>query len=245
MRGKQIPRAAKYPMNRRQQNKAQAFLRSSEFADTRLADFTHQPPTKVDLKFASACSRLNASITTLGGKQAIQAGGSYGEETENQRALREELEDELEDINASADSIASETGNPALMERFRMPDGNGDTRLIAKARAFAIAIRELSLNDEFEGHGHGADAATDLEELAKSLEDSEGVQGTTLGKRTGATATIPETLRTGTAAIKTLNAIFRRVYKKNAEVLAAWETARHVQRAPRAVKTAAAVAKPV
>ena len=230
-------------MNRRQQNKAQAFLRSDEFAGTRLADFTHQPPEKVDLKFASARARLAAAITTLGGKQAIQAGGTFGEETEKQRALREELEDELEDINASADSIASETGNPSLMERFRMPDGNGDSRLIAKARAFATAIRELSLNDEFEAHGHTADTAADLEEMAAALEGSEGEQGAALGKRAGATASIPETLRTGTAAIKTLNAIFRRVYKKNAEVLAAWETARHIQRAPRAVKTVDTPAK--
>ncbi|MGL4401549.1 MAG: hypothetical protein ACRCXD_16930 [Luteolibacter sp.] len=231
-------------MNRRQQNKAQAFLRSSEFAETRLVDFTHQPPTKVDVKFVSAQARLAATITTLGGKQAIQAGGSFAEETEKQRALREDLEDELEDINASADSIASETGNPSIMERFRMPDGNGDTRLIAKARAFATAICELSLNDEFEAHGHGADTAADLEQLATALEGSEGQQGTALGQRAGATATIPETIRTGTAAIKTLNAIFRRVYKKNAEVLAAWETASHVQRSPRAVKPAETVVKP-
>jgi hypothetical protein len=130
------------------------------------------------------------------------------------------------------------------MERFRMPNGNGDARLIAKARSFATAIRELSLNDEFEGHGHGADTAADLDALANALEGSEGAQGAALGKRAGATASIPQTLRTGTAAIKTLNAIFRRVYKKNAEVLAAWETARHVQRAPRAVKTADSVVKP-
>lgn len=120
------------PMNRRQQNQAQAFLRSSEFAATLLADFTHEPPTKVDVKLNSARARLIAAIEILGGKQAIQAGGSFSEETEKQRKHREELEDELEDINASADSIAAEIWNPSLMERFRMPDGNSDSRLIAK-----------------------------------------------------------------------------------------------------------------
>jgi hypothetical protein len=190
----------------------------------------------VDVKFASARTRLATAIKLLGGKQAIQAGGNYGEETEKQRALREELEDELEDINASADSIASETGNPALMERFRMPSANSDNRLIAKARAFATAIRELSLNDELEAHGHSADSAAELEQMATDLEGSEGQQGTALGKRAGATATIPETIRSGTAAIKTLQAIFRRVYKKNAAVLAAWDSASHVQRTPRAQK---------
>lgn len=82
-------------MNRRQQTEAQALLRSNEYAATRVSDFTHQPHTKVDLKFASARERLTKVIATLGGKQAIQTGGSYGEETEHQRILRSELEEEL------------------------------------------------------------------------------------------------------------------------------------------------------
>ena len=48
-----------------------------------------------------------------------------------------------------------------------------------------------------------------------------------------ATATIPAALRSGKRAVKTLNAIFRRIYKGNLEVLTAWKTATHVQRAPR------------
>ncbi len=122
-------------MNRRQQNKAQACLRANEFAQTLLADFTHQPPTPGDEKFASARIRLDAAITALGGKQSIQAGGSYAEETEKQRQFRIELEDELADVNATAQAIADETANPAILERFRLSGSNGLTRLIAKARA--------------------------------------------------------------------------------------------------------------
>lgn len=220
-------------MNRRQQNKAQAFLRANEFAQTLLVDFTHQPPTPVDEKFASARIRLDAAITALGGKQSIQAGGSYAEETEKQRQLRIELEDELADVNATAQAISKETANPAILERFRLSGSNGLARLIAKARAFATAIRELSLNDEFAAHGHPADTAADLEQLAQALESSEGDQGTALSERAGATASIPQAIRNGTAAIKTLDAIINRVYKKNTAVLAAWDAASHVQRSPR------------
>lgn len=52
-------------MNRRQINQAQSFLRVSEFTEKRLADFTHQPPTPVDAKFASARARLETAINTL------------------------------------------------------------------------------------------------------------------------------------------------------------------------------------
>ena len=51
-----------------------------------------------------------------------------------------------------------------------------------------------------------------------------------LVERVGGSASIPDTLRNGTAAIKTLRAIVRRVYKKNPQVLAAWETAHRTPR---------------
>ena len=220
-------------MNRRQQSEAQALLRSNEYAATRLPDFTHQPPTKVDLKFGSAQTRLIAAIADLGGKQAIQAGGAFGEETAQQGILREELMDELKDINTTAAAIAEETANPALMARFRMPHGATATELAASTRAMATAIRELALNDEFEAHGHPADTAADLDQLAGGFDLKEGEQGAALGHQTGATAAIPATLRAGKSAVKTLNAIFRRIYKGNLEVLTAWKTASHVQRAAR------------
>lgn len=220
-------------MDRRQINQAQSFIRADEFTETLLADFTHQPPTPVDLKFATAQARLATAIADLGGKQAIQAGGDFSEETAKQRQLRADLKEELSDINTTADAIAAETANPALMERFRMPDSNGDVPLVATARAFAKAIRELSLNDEFAAHGHPPDTATDLETMATEFEGSEGKQGTALGERAGATASIPAAIRAGTAAIKTLDAIINRIYKGNPATLTAWDTASHVQRSPR------------
>ena len=174
--------------------------------------------------------RLTTAITDLGGKQAIQAGGAFGQQTEVQGILRDELEEELRDINLTAASIAEETANPALMERFRMPHGQSDNDLAASTRAIAAAIRELALNDEFEAYGHPPDTASDLEALADEFTGSEGEQGATLGNRAGATAAIPVAVRSGKGAIKTLNAIFRRVYKGNIEVLTAWRTASHVQR---------------
>jgi hypothetical protein len=70
---------------------------------------------------------------------------------------------------------------------------------------------------------------------------SEGNQGTAYGNRAGATAAIPLALRSGKAALKTLHAIFRRVYKGNPEVLTAWRTASHVQRIASPTKLPAAL----
>lgn len=69
-------------MNTRQNAVAQALVRAQDFATSRQADFTHTPPTKVDVKFVATQVRLQEAITALGGKAAIQAGGGYGESTE-------------------------------------------------------------------------------------------------------------------------------------------------------------------
>ncbi len=39
-------------MDRRQINQAQSFLSADEYTEKLLSDFTHQPPTPVDPKFA-------------------------------------------------------------------------------------------------------------------------------------------------------------------------------------------------
>lgn len=217
-------------MNKRQTAQANAILGAKEFSATLLDDFTHTPPTKVDVKFASARALLTTSVADLGGKQSIQSGGAYGEESARQKDLREALDDLIGDINETASAIADETADPALMSRFRMPVGNGDTGLAATGLGMVKAIREFALNDEFESHGYSADTATELEDLVLELKNSEGDQGSTLGTQTGATAAIPGVLRSGKTGIKILSSIFNRVYKGNIEVLTAWETASHVER---------------
>jgi hypothetical protein len=217
-------------MTSRQQQIAQALLRASDFNASHATDFNHNPPTKVDQKFSAARQRIDAAITQLGGKQAIQSGGAFEEKTESQREHRRHLRDELRRTIRGANSIAAETKSDALLDRFRMPDGRADGDLVASARAFARSIRELSLNDEFEGLGFGADHAKALETAALALEASEGDQGAALGEQAGATATIPQIIDDGKDALHTLDVLFGNVYSSRPEVLAAWTTASHIER---------------
>jgi hypothetical protein len=220
-------------MNSRQSALAQALVRAQDYALTRKSDFTLDPPTKVGAKFASALTRLGSAISDLGGKQAIQSGGGFGESTATQRELRAELVEELRDVVRTADAISEEQDNPALMDRFRMPSGSGDIELKSVALGMAQAIRDLSLNDEFEAHAHGADTAAELEEMVAEFASSEGAQGTALGTQAGATATIPSILARGRAGVKTLNALFHRVYADRPDVLTAWRTTSRPERAAR------------
>jgi hypothetical protein len=139
------------------------------------------------------------------------------------------VEETLRDFNRSAASISEEKKDPSIMDGFRMPTGTGDEELRTKLRAFADAIDDLGLADEFESIGH-TDTAADLRQMAEDFRGSEGEQGDALAEQVGATQSIPVLIREGRAAVKTFNAIFSLFYKGNVEKLAAWKSASHLER---------------
>ncbi len=205
------------------------FVRARAWAQSRSADFTHNPSTAVDLKYSGSMSKLGSVVGSLGGTAAIQAGGDFDEESGAQRVLRSEVLDALRNVNRTMAAVAEDQETPEIMDRFRMPHGDNDAVLVAKLRAFAAAIDELSLADELAGHAN-AETAASLRAMADSFETSEGEQGDALADRAGATAQIPVHLRSGKGVVKTLNAIFSNLYKENAELLTGWKSASHIQK---------------
>jgi hypothetical protein len=211
-------------MKRIDQEHAKTLLTAAEYAATLKQDFTHEPPTKVDLKYAATMTRLDGVLAHIAEEAAAQASGTYQQHTRRRRLSQSDLMNEFRDIKATVNSIAAETGNSSIRARFRIPKDPSAVKVIATARAMAAAIRELGLNEEFEAHGHPADTATDLERMATSYENKGSQQGAALGTRVGATAAIPGDVKAGRDAVTTLTAIFRRVYKGNVAVLAAWKS---------------------
>ena len=218
-----------FTMTRKQQLEAQMFVRVRTWAQGRSADFTHNPSTPVDLKYSGAMSKLGSVVGSLGGTAAIQAGGDFDEESGAQRVLRSEVLDALRNENRTVSAVAEDQETPVIMDRFRMPHSDNDAVLVAKLRAFATAIDELSLADELVGHAN-AETVVSLRAMADGFETSEGEQGDALADRAGATAQIPVHLRSGKGVVKTLNAIFSNLYKENAEFLTGWKTASRIQK---------------
>lgn len=216
-------------MNAKQTEEAKRALRMLTFAKGRVADFTHSPATKVDLKHAETIVKLEKVIADLGGKEAIQNADEFGEQTEEQRGDRGTVEATLRKINTTVAAIAQETKRPSLMDRFRMPHGDGDTELAAKLRSFGTALVELGLLTPLEEHSLVVTKAG-LEQMADDLLGGTGEQGVARAKQAGATAVIPEVLATGREGKKTLDAIYGNFYEGNTEVLAAWKSASHVPR---------------
>lgn len=219
-------------MNQRQIATATSLLHAANYAAARTSDFSHNPARPVDAKFATVLASLNATVTALGGKHAIQKGDTYHQHTTAQAKLRDQLEEEVSDAIQTASSIVSETGETALLAHFHLPGRHNDAVLAATARTMVTAIRKHALNAAFESYGWPEDSARHLETLVESFEQSEGDQGGTLGEQVGATASIPRLLRLGRAEVKKLNTIFRRIYKAQPEILEGWRSASHVAKAP-------------
>lgn len=216
-------------MNAKQTEEAKRALRMLGFAKDRVPDFTHTPPNAVDNKHAATITKLEAVIAALGGQQAIQNAGEFNEQTEAQRGDRGTVEATLRKINTTVAAIAEETKRPALMDRFRLPHGDGDTELAAKLRSFGAALEELDLLTPLAEHGLTVTKAG-LEQMAKDLLEGTAEQGTARAKQAGATASIPETLKEARSCKKTFDAIYGNFYEGHTEVLAAWKSASHVPR---------------
>jgi hypothetical protein len=216
-------------MNRKQKNEAQMFLRVRTFAEERKPDFTNDPPKNGDETFAGTLTKLGSVIERLGGKAAIQAGGDYGEHTEEQKALRGEIEETLRAINRDVSTLATQRKQPSMMDRFRMPYGSGDEELRGKLRAFADAIEDLDLAAALGALGQ-EETPGSLRQLAKDFDESEGEQGVALGGQAGATAAILGLLSEGRGEVKVFHSLFSNRYKGNPELLGAWKTVSRVLR---------------
>jgi hypothetical protein len=217
-------------MNDGQVKVAQMGVNAQAFATSKVSLFNHSPAMAVDTKFADTRTKLDSAITALGGRQAIQQGGGFGEGTGAKSTSWHDLEELLRDANRTAGAIAEEHSKPAIMDRFRMPHGSGDEGLKTKARAMAQGILDLGLDAEFAAHGMGPVASTTLLTAAHEFEGSQGEQGTALASQAGATAAIPGFLKQIKGAVKTFDSIFHNMFKGDPETLGAWKTASHVEK---------------
>lgn len=100
------------------------------------------------------------------------------------------------------------------------------------ARAFAVDAAPLKA--EFLRHGMQESFIEDFKEDIADLERAVGQQNTGRGAHVSATASVEEASERGLNAVRKLDAIVRNKYRDDPATLAAWESARHLERASRA-----------
>lgn len=210
------------------------FLRVGTFGAAEAAAF---PATsrgaQLFATIAAAAAELADHVAAqLAGTNAVRAGSS------TKATARDALRRSLERIRRTARAMAHET--PGLDNKFRIPRTPTDQELVAIAKVFGADA--LPIKSEFIKY---ALPATFVDDLNAQLTDfNEALTRQNEGKegQVTATAAIEDAVDRALAALRPLDVIVRNTFHEKPAKLAAWESAKHVERAAR--KKAAAPAPP-
>jgi hypothetical protein len=168
------------------------------------------------------------NMERLSAEQALYAHG-YSEKTAVKNVADEALRDLMETISRTARSMSRSF--PGTKEKFRLPSKQDGETWRATARGFATAAEPLS--DEFVRRSMAPDFIDDLKARILAVKQAEDSQTRESEARIEATAGLAEAAQEGLEAVRELDAIVRNVYAGNEAELAVWESASHVERAPR------------
>jgi hypothetical protein len=193
----------------------------------RVRDFSRAHPS-ADANYAPVLARLEDRIVRMEALAKQQAGGFLVKRSSvvRRRGLRRRLHHELlRHLVTVAEHAAEE--DPALLERFRMPQGNAPNEafrtLARKMLEQGQAGRELLVK-----HGLADKLLEDLAVAVDQLDAS--LAETNLGKRdhVGARAELKAVSDEVTRLVELLDGLNRYRFGRDAEMLAAWERARRV-----------------
>lgn len=217
-------------MNTRQSARVDAFKRSKQFGKDNAGDFNPKPPKTEATVWQNLQAELATLIEAAEGKHAVQQGGAVGAATTDKAVLRDALMGDLRLINGSVGYLSEEKHDPAMMDRFRMPNGHNDAELVAKARAFLTAIEELGIEEELLGLAHDENFTDTLDARIEEFTGADDSQSGAEQQRVGATRSLPTVISRGLTVLKGLNAIANNKYQGDAAKFGAWKTASHIER---------------
>jgi hypothetical protein len=185
---------------------------------------------------------ISAAVIKLAGSIAAQSSGkgSVRASTTSKAAAREALLMAMGAIRRTARSISLTT--PGLNDKFRIPHSPTDQELLGTARAFATDA--LPLKSEFLRFALPVDFLDELNTLIAEFEGALNAQQTGKGHRVMAGAAFDDDLDDALLAVRQLDTIVRNTYQDNPAKLAAWVSARHVERAARSTEAAKAPVPP-
>ena|SRR5437588_446562 len=146
----------------------------------------------------------------------------------------ERLHESMRAIARTARAMALDT--PGLENKFRLPRSGSDQALLQAARA--SVVEAIPLKAEFIRHELAASFIEDMQAEIADLQSAMDGQNTGRDAHITATASIEAKIERGIKAVRRLDAIVRNKFRDDPATLAAWEHARHVERAARTQKRA-------
>jgi hypothetical protein len=200
-------------------------MRVDNFGDENTASFPSASLGRISF------GAVKEAVAKLANSVAQQVSGSTSarQGTATKAMAREALRDDLERLRRTARAMAKTI--PGIDSKFRIPRKASDQQLIGAAQASATDA--LPFKDDFIRFAMPADFLDDLNEHIADFQNALSTQQTGRGNQVMATAAIDDTLEEGLNAVRQLDAIVRNTFHGDAARLAAWTSARHVERSRR------------
>jgi hypothetical protein len=216
-------------MEDRHHRNREMFLRLKAFA----AAHTDIPATTV---WPQLLTDLNSVIADLDGQVSSEEVGKGAKlaGTATRGAAREGLREDIEAIVRTA-RVIGET-EQGFDDNFRMPRGDNDQAMLDLGLGITALVADAGVKAKFISHAMPSDFVEDLNAGIPALRDAIGDQSEGRADIKSAGVSIDETDAQGMRTARAMDVVVNNFYRDNAAVLAEWETARHVERAPKRKK---------
>jgi hypothetical protein len=206
----------------------QSQLHTLTMLEDALATATHNPPATPPSDFSVLLSGLSTAITQAMAAAVTQT-ADRGSSRTAMRAARTTLFTEfLTPINTIA--VGRLTTVPNVRQLFRLPARAVHRATLVK-EATIIANNAAQYKDVFIASGLSADFLDRLHTAIDAVAQASDARATTRGDQQKATQTLVAVLKQGQQMVHGLNGVMQVAFAKNPEVLAAWNSARHIRRA--------------
>ncbi len=204
---------------RRKLNQAQA---EAAFIKNNQADFPNESPGG---KTAQTLDERIAEFLTNAGEQDSQARRAN---INIKNDLFDELEVWMQKLNRAA--IALEDEIPGVRDTFRMPRNRAETARVAAARNIYASAEPYQA--QFEDYDLPADFRAQMMTVITEIEAAQTAADTGAEQTGGATGALAEIVREMGRLMTKLDAIVKNKYHADAQKLAAWAIASHLEAAP-------------
>lgn len=211
-------------MNNYQQRKLNTYQAELAFMNDNAADFQ---ANSVGAKTKSALADVIAQILSLSGEQRSNV-------TRQHVSIKgdrlQQLIELLQKMNRAAIVMADEMDG--IENLFRMPRKRATEVWLATARTFHTD--SAAYEDEFKEYELPATFRADILALVNEIQSTSSAADTAGAKRAGATGGLADAFKTAGKLSNKLNAVVLNKYSSNAQKLAAWAVASHLESPPKA-----------
>lgn len=209
-------------MNSLEIRRLEMLIRVRDFGAARSALF---PPASHGGQLFTTVSAVVAELRGHAADQASKTSASQ-EGTATKAVARAALIETLEAINLTARAMSLTT--PGMDDKFRLPRSHADQALIAAARAFAE--QAVPLKAQFILRELPETFIENLNAEIAAFEQAISTRNQKTGSQLEATASIDDAIDRGMQAVHELNAVVQNKFRDDKPALAAWTSARHVER---------------